>query len=303
MVYVHRRAFTLIELLVVIAIIAILAAILFPVFAQAREKARAITCVSNEKQIGLAFMLYVQDYDETFPMQEYDMSGAPACDDGTAVLWTTLLYPYIKNGGTSKMGGSSGFQNTQITYGPSGVYMCPSFPDPQQGTPYGVNISMMPAGWISNNCGQPLTSPATLAQLPTPADTVLTAELGVNDGNGTYAIFDPEEDYWTSTIGAAPDYLGGVHYDLGGINGGSPAAVQGGGTGGDCDATAAMIASNAYDYPGCGMFPRYRHSNTSNFIFSDGHVKAVVRGRLSWYKNIYIPGLYETNEPWMGGPF
>jgi prepilin-type N-terminal cleavage/methylation domain-containing protein len=63
----QRGGFTLIELLVVIAIIAILAAILFPVFAQAREKARQTTCVSNLKQIGTAFMMYVQDYDETYP--------------------------------------------------------------------------------------------------------------------------------------------------------------------------------------------------------------------------------------------
>jgi len=64
-----RRAFTLIELLVVIAIIAILAAILFPVFAQAREKARQAGCISNLKQIGTSSMLYVQDYDETYPHQ------------------------------------------------------------------------------------------------------------------------------------------------------------------------------------------------------------------------------------------
>src|ERR1051326_5471134 len=62
-----KRAFTLIELLVVIAIIAILAAILFPVFARAREKARQTACTSNVKQLGLAWMMYVQDYDETFP--------------------------------------------------------------------------------------------------------------------------------------------------------------------------------------------------------------------------------------------
>src|SRR5438094_5368905 len=64
----HRKsAFTLIELLVVIAIIAILAAILFPVFAQAREKARAITCVSNARQMGTAAVMYAQDYDENYP--------------------------------------------------------------------------------------------------------------------------------------------------------------------------------------------------------------------------------------------
>jgi prepilin-type N-terminal cleavage/methylation domain-containing protein/prepilin-type processing-associated H-X9-DG protein len=296
---IRKYGFTLIELLVVIAIIAILAAILFPVFSQAREKARAITCISNEKEIGLAFMQYVQDYDERYPMQEYDLSY---CDDSTGVLWTTFIYPYIKNGTTGAMGGDvAGLANTQITWGPNGIYMCPSFPLPTQGTPYGVNIIMMPAGYISNNCNQPLgAGPASLAQIPVPTDTVLTAEMGVNDGVGTYAIFDPEEDYWTSTMGTAPDYLNGAHYDLGGYNGGDTAI---GAAGGDCDATSTQVASNNYSYPGCGMFPRYRHLNSSNFIFADGHAKAIIRGRLSWYKNIYIQGLYEEQEPWMGGPY
>ena len=87
--------FTLIELLVVIAIIAILAAILFPVFAQAREKARAASCLSNEKQMGIALMMYAQDYDETLPRA---FTGGTAASPGRD--WTTDLLPYIKTGST-----------------------------------------------------------------------------------------------------------------------------------------------------------------------------------------------------------
>ncbi len=89
----ERKAFTLIELLVVIAIIAILAAILFPVFARARENARRASCQSNLKQIGLGIMQYTQDYDEKMPMMFYYLNG------GSSPLfwWEDTLQPYLKS--------------------------------------------------------------------------------------------------------------------------------------------------------------------------------------------------------------
>ncbi len=104
-----RSGFTLIELLVVIAIIAILAAILFPVFAQAREKARQTVCISNQKQLGTAVLMYVQDYDETFPLSMFyngtSWAGAsvttPADVFGHTptrdAFWSNATAPYTKN--------------------------------------------------------------------------------------------------------------------------------------------------------------------------------------------------------------
>src|SRR5918997_5886985 len=86
-----QSAFTLIELLVVIAIIAILAAILFPVFAQARDKARQASCLSNQKQMGLAWMQYAQDYDEM--VVPWSTNGFSS---GDAFVWHELLQPYMK---------------------------------------------------------------------------------------------------------------------------------------------------------------------------------------------------------------
>ena len=92
-----RRGFTLIELLVVIAIIAILAAILFPVFAKAREKARQASCTSNMKQIGLAWHQYTQDYDEMNPFIWPGGQGMGSDGNGLKVNWAVSTQPYIKS--------------------------------------------------------------------------------------------------------------------------------------------------------------------------------------------------------------
>jgi len=117
----HRSGFTLIELLVVIAIIAILAAILFPVFAQAREKARTASCLSNTKEIGIAIQMYAQDYDETV-VPWFVTTGKPR-DNWRHDLnsWVQLLQPYIKNGAPI---------DPPVVAGgvpPTGMMSCPSF--------------------------------------------------------------------------------------------------------------------------------------------------------------------------------
>lgn len=164
-----RRGFTLIELLVVIAIIAILAAILFPVFAQAREKARAISCLSNTKQMGLAYMQYVQDYDETFVFSSrWGIAGQG---------WGGHLYPYVKN---------------------TAVYTCPddSLPRPSwfpHKVSYAQNTLLSSNNyfwdWTVDAGGNySNTQTATLASLTAPASIVLIYECaGAVDGGAPYA--------------------------------------------------------------------------------------------------------------------
>src|SRR5436305_1048280 len=100
-----RRGFTLIELLVVIAIIAILAAILFPVFAGVRERAKAISCLSNQKQLGMGLMQYVQAYDGMWPQTSWEKSPS----FNFQVHWSYNIQPYVKN---------------------TAVFVCPSDPNP-----------------------------------------------------------------------------------------------------------------------------------------------------------------------------
>ena len=122
----HRNGFTLIELLVVIAIIAVLAAILFPVFAQAREKARAISCLSNMRQIGMATRMYMQDYDEKFPQSKItdaqpnidDADGSIENPDNGSIF--AKILPYTGHGGDS----------TEDKMFQQKIFACPDDPTP-----------------------------------------------------------------------------------------------------------------------------------------------------------------------------
>lgn len=164
----RKTGFTLIELLVVIAIIAILAAILFPVFAQAREKARGVSCLSNIKQIGTSTSLYVQDYDETYPMNLYMGNNGPAPCVFTA--WGSLV-PYIKN--TQVYACPSNATALDFPAAMSVIGMpppCPASPDLRY-ISYFPNFSLIDWGNPSNFFGPNDRPVKRLAELEYPADT------------------------------------------------------------------------------------------------------------------------------------
>jgi prepilin-type N-terminal cleavage/methylation domain-containing protein len=227
--------FTLIELLVVIAIIAILAAILFPVFAQARDKARQATCLSNCKQIGMAMMMYVQDYDEIFPVVTGNPVSLPLPDGRTytgRVVWPLQTFPYIKN---------------------LGAYSCPNDEDPKQGwadtgaNPYvGTWNKPIPLSYGANYEFTYTTAPVAMAAVNFPADTYL---IGDNTS-------------WHS-IGFSSQWLG--IYRLSIFNRAllsrtvCPGMQDSGG----------LKAMNA----GADPKPCARHQQGNIFIFADGHAK------------------------------
>ena len=162
-----RRGFTLIELLVVIAIIAILAAILFPVFARAREQARATSCLSNMKQLGLAFNMYQTDHDGAFP-SVYDDDSYRSI--GKRIIWGDKIRPYIKNRDIfACLGGSS-----TVILNPDGNGL-PT--DNVQGTRYSMNMVHgwhWPEGTVKN--GAMLDYPVRDAQFRHPSQTALLQE-------------------------------------------------------------------------------------------------------------------------------
>lgn len=172
----RKRGFTLIELLVVIAIIAILAAILFPVFAQARDKARAISCLSNSKQIATALHMYTQDHDEIYPFSTdfglplYNINGSPIM--GRYKYWGDMLAPYIKNGGSSGVGaGGTG------NYGPA--QRCPNVGTWYTGFAYNIQLGYFPGSQLGGGRRGAIYEGVSMASVNRPADLIALVENSV----------------------------------------------------------------------------------------------------------------------------
>ncbi len=218
-----RHGFTLIELLVVIAIIAILAAILFPVFAQAREAARTTSCLSNQKQITLGILQYVQDYDERFPIGFYglaandpnkgkkDRFGGQYLDQNTG--WDEACQPYIKN--------------TQLLFCPSAASPGNDYNNPGKNDDgwtgslnYTTNCRLVGRDWGQWDSSQ------RLAVLSYPTQTILLTENGNQGSEGACRGDNGTEWGWAGdqkaalvkqgATGAAPGPLsrhkGGANY-------------------------------------------------------------------------------------------
>jgi len=259
------RAFTLIELLVVIAIIAILAAILFPVFASAKLAAKKAADLSNEKQLGLAAIMYTNDYDDCFAIAT-TYAFAPY-DDYSFFTWRELIYPYIKNGnGSSTLANRS--PNVPFVWG--GLFQSPV--TPQWGRTYEAHARIFPTGdggsWGGGNTPPVLLPSVTTTQLRHPAQTLMMTTQGIETDNckGKYCGVETSNGIYDATWA----------YDYKGVAGAE------GATWADWDVDEA---GDWYT----NIVPRWRYNKTANIVWCDGHTKTVSKPAFNWCVMMVLP--------------
>ncbi len=298
-----KRGFTLIELLVVIAIISILAAILFPVFVSAREKARQTTCQSNLKQIALAIAQYVQDNDELMPATDTLTAPAP---EQLGQGWASEIFSYL--GGEAGGPAAYGSVNTAPGIpGPVGVLQCP---DDLEG--YNPTYTVVSYGLNSDLIAQTPTSvkPFAVNQYTSPAKTVMLFEvIGANTASPW--ICPDWADQVGSIAGDGQKLYGGKHfyerYATGFLGGWAPwtsaSTCEYWWTGGTCSETNA---SKKPPTPKGNVPQMYapltgRHNGGSIYCFADGHVKWIQGNNVSTYGNAAFSGCNQNNSPAVAG--
>jgi prepilin-type N-terminal cleavage/methylation domain-containing protein/prepilin-type processing-associated H-X9-DG protein len=261
-----HRGFTLIELLVVIAIIAILAAILFPVFASAREKARQTTCSSNLRQIGLAILQYDEDYDERFPWASN--WGDPYDSNTTNGTWVLLVGPYVKTNGVFHCPDDTG-KGIGTWAGLPVSYSANAYSDYVAETGY-ADTSLGPMGFlnppVSNNEVTPTSSikpnvcgGVLLAQVGLPSSTILIGENWDSDAEKT-------SDGDGNMSGVVSQNQFGRYYPGIGIPCGTAALASR-----PPNSNGANGGTSAHHGESAGL----ANDGFSNFLFCDGHVKGM----------------------------